>query len=58
MRIKLLLPALLFACSLNAQTMIATTRHPNALDNPNQRKIVRNFGSEKYVVIVIALKMG
>ncbi len=50
MRIKLLLPALFFACSLNAQTMIATTRNPNALDNPNQRKIVRNFGSEKYVV--------
>ena len=58
MRINLLLPVLLFACSLNAQTMIATTRNPNALDNHNQRKIVRNFGSEKYVVFTDSSENG
>ncbi len=50
MRIRLLLLTLLFACSLNAQTPIATTTDPNALTHHNQRKIVRNYGSEKYVV--------
>lgn len=41
---------LLLSCTLPAQTLIATSNHPNATANHNQRKIVRDTADNVYVV--------
>ena len=58
MRITLLLLILSFAYSLNAQTLIATSKDPNAIANHNQRKIVRGEGTDKFAVFTDSSENG
>ncbi|PLX25669.1 MAG: hypothetical protein C0599_00305, partial [Salinivirgaceae bacterium] len=58
MRINILILLLSFSYALNAQTLIATTKDPNAIANHNQRKIVRANGSDKFVVFTDSSENG
>ncbi len=52
--IKYLIYAVIFltAININAQTLIATSNHPEATANHNQRKIVRDSSDNIYIVFV------